>query len=71
MRTSSGIDVHRIEQLGEGYLNYLQSQLLPLLAEGKMEKTADGRMRLRPAYFFFADGLAASLFLTSDTVALS
>lgn len=63
IRTSAGIQIHRIQQLGYEFLAYFMSRIEPLRKGGKVMTTENGAYRLLPAYFFFADGLASDLFM--------
>jgi len=64
LRTSFGIDSKRVEQLGSYFHQYLENEILHHLEQ--VQKTKNGNWALQPEYYFFADGIAADLFITSE-----
>ncbi len=62
LRTSMGIDAQRIAILGESYTSYLKSEIQYHMDQGKIVINAEGNYSLKPAYYFFADGIASDLF---------
>lgn len=62
LRTSFGIDHGRVKSLGEKYLKYLEGVISNY--RQKIEKNNSGNWVLKPEYYFFADGIAADLFLS-------
>ena len=77
MRTSRGIDMERMAMLGEGFVEYLNQKISQGVVanyveqneEGvvtnyaeRFEKNEFGNWVLKPAYLFFADGIASDLF---------
>ncbi len=67
LRTSYGIDHERLKVLGEKYVKYLDDQVELMLKTNnikQLEKNKKGNWMLKPEYYFFADGIAAELFLT-------
>ncbi len=62
LRTSHGIDMVRVNVLGEKFAKYL-GEAVSRHSE-QMVKNEHGNWVLKPAYYFFADGIAADLFLT-------
>ena len=65
IRTSSGIDVEKIKSLKNGFENYLNEEIRPMIDEGKIIQGENGNYVLKPEYYFFADGIAAELFFVS------
>jgi len=65
LRTSFGIDAKRVEQLGAQFSHYLENEIAH--HQDLVQKTKEGNWVLRPEYYFFADGIAADLFLTEET----
>lgn len=62
LRTSKGIDM---ERLTEEEKIHLHEAVKKYMDEGKIKVTAEGKYALKPEYYFFADGIAADLFLVS------
>lgn len=63
LRTTKGIDSIRLKALGEMYVRHLEKQITGYIEKGMIVRTDEGHWVLQPAYFFFADGIAADLFL--------
>lgn len=66
LRTSRGIDLHRIRALGENYMRYLDNSIEVYVRSGKVFKNAAGHWALKPEYLFFSDGMAADLFFEHE-----
>ena len=62
IRTSQGIDMSRLRNLPPMFEQYLAAEVAPFIEERKISKTAEGNYVLDPEYYFFADGIAATLF---------
>lgn len=65
LRTSLGIDIKRVEKLGSQFSHYLENEIAHHLDQ--VRKTEKGNWALRPEYYFFADGIAADLFIAGET----
>ncbi len=65
LRTSFGIDAKRVDQLGAHFSQYLENEIAHHLEQ--VQKTINGNWALRPEFYFFADGIAADLFISSET----
>ena len=63
LRISDGIDMHRIRMLKKDFEQHLHTTIQPFVDEQKIYKKENGNYALRPAYYFFADGIAADLFI--------
>jgi oxygen-independent coproporphyrinogen III oxidase len=63
LRTSRGIDNKRVQALGEIFITYLDAAVLK--HHDQMARNEFGNWMLKPEFYFFADGIAADLFLTS------
>jgi len=63
LRTSRGIDTGRITALGKKYIDYLEQHILAYAGKGQVVRNAMGNWALKPEYLFFADGIAADLFI--------
>ncbi len=66
LRTSDGIDRARIKKLGDEFDQYLTEEAKPLIEEGKININSEGNFVLMPEYYFYADGIAADLFMTEE-----
>jgi len=78
LRTSKGIDMKRVSALGEKFVTYLNAQInygvVANYAEQEnyslqanyAEKDEFGNWVLKPEYLFFADGIAADLFMNKE-----
>lgn len=64
LRTSSGINIDRIRLLGNGFEGYLEKEVLPFISQEKIMELENGNYVLKPAYYFFADGIASELFMS-------
>jgi len=64
LRTSHGIDFSRVKNMGDQYSHYLQKAASQ--QGDRMVQNENGNWRLKPAYYFFADGIAADLFITAS-----
>ncbi len=67
LRTTYGIDHERLKVLGEKFVRYLDDQVELILKADinkRLERNKTGNWVLKPEYYFFADGIAAELFLT-------
>lgn len=62
LRTDAGIDLKRIEAIGNSYLHYLEEQVQPYLEKGIIIREGLHALRLDDGQFFFADGIASDLF---------
>jgi oxygen-independent coproporphyrinogen-3 oxidase len=65
LRTSDGIDRHRIKALGSQYESLLETSIQPYILKEQIQIRPNGNYALLPAYYFFADGIASDLFLVS------
>ena len=65
LRTAFGIDAKRVEKLGIQFSHYLENEIAHHLDQ--VRKTETGNWALRPEYYFFADGIAADLFIAGET----
>lgn len=63
LRTIKGIDRKRLDLLGDRYVQHLEAQVSAYLEKGMITISDSGNWVLRPAYFFFADGIASDLFM--------
>jgi putative oxygen-independent coproporphyrinogen III oxidase len=63
LRTSRGIDTARIGALGEKYVDDLEKHIVAYVEKGQVERNGIGNWVLKPEYLFFADGIAADLFV--------
>ncbi len=66
LRTSMGIDVDRVEKLGDQFLHYLSTNIQEYINQDKITKNENGNWALKPAYYFFADGIASDLFFVEE-----
>ena len=62
LRTSEGVDIKRLQMLGNFFVSYFEESANAFIADGKIYRNAHGNYALDPAYYFFADGIAAELF---------
>ena len=62
LRTSTGIDVARIRNINEKFIQYLDDVVQPFINQNKIIRLSNGNYALAPEYFFLADGIAAEMF---------
>ena len=76
LRTSRGIDIGRMQLLGEEFITYLNDQIYQGVVANyaerenfgqQFDKNELGNWVLKPEYLFFADGIAAELFFAPDS----
>ena len=65
LRTSKGIDKMRIDKLDGNLSQHLENAIHPYIEAEKIIETEGGHYALKPEYYFFADGIASSLFVTN------
>lgn len=66
LRTSMGIDMKRVAEIGAKYADYLEEKIGRHAGgtgiDDRFIKNESGNWMLKPAFLFFADGIAAELF---------
>ena len=65
LRTSFGIDAKRVDELGVQFSQYLENEIAH--HQHQLYKTKTGNWALKPEHYFFADGIAADLFIAGET----
>jgi len=62
LRTSEGIDVKKIGELGAAFLIYLKESIEKFIRSGQITGSESGNFILSRDQYFFADGIASHLF---------
>ena len=63
LRTSRGVDPAELQKLNEAYPALFEKSVATYLSKGQILRTAEGNYILAPDQYFFADGIAADLFI--------
>ena len=69
LRTSYGIDMKRMNMLGEEFVTYLNEKIVQGVVTNyakQFYKNENGNWVLKPEYLFFADGIAVDLFFAAS-----
>ena len=66
LRTARGIETEAIKKLGADYFQTLQREIQPFLDQKKIFINELGNYTLAKDQYFFADGIAADLFISSS-----
>jgi hypothetical protein len=63
LRMMDGINIERIARIGNEYIERLKESIKPLLENGSVKELPNGNIALTEENYFFADGIAAELFI--------